>query len=248
LERRLAALEPNASRASELEGTMSAQAAELERRARERSEIEKERRVLERDLRERDAVDQARAEQLAKVQTSFEEQSALAAKRMADLRETREEARDAKKQIAALSASHKAVQLKLDRLAADLATKDEAEKARAEEVRALKAELRDSATRIKGLERDLARAESALSSAKEQKPVKAAKPAKPKHAEPDPLQEIAGIGPETEKKLRRLGIRTFAKLGELDKDGVERIAEKLGVSAQRIRRERWITVAKRKSK
>ena len=61
----------------------------------------------------------------------------------------------------------------------------------------------------------------------------------------DELREINGIGPALETKLRRLGFATFEKLATLDRDGVEHLAEKVGVASSRIRRERWVQGAKR---
>ena len=75
----------------------------------------------------------------------------------------------------------------------------------------------------------------------------AKKPAKAKKKAPkDDLQEISGIGPAIETKLRKLGFGTFKKIAGLDRDGVDTLAEKLGVSASKIRRERWVTKAKRR--
>ena len=58
----------------------------------------------------------------------------------------------------------------------------------------------------------------------------------------DPLIEITGIGPVFEQALNTLGIWTFSDLAREDADA---LAERLGgrVSAERIRRERWIEQA-----
>jgi predicted flap endonuclease-1-like 5' DNA nuclease len=47
-----------------------------------------------------------------------------------------------------------------------------------------------------------------------------------------------------EKKLRRLGISTFQQLASLSREELERVAERLGLSVERIRREGWISAAR----
>src|SRR5687767_15981721 len=58
----------------------------------------------------------------------------------------------------------------------------------------------------------------------------------------DPLVEITGIGPVFEQALNTLGIWTF---GDLAREDADALAERLGgrISAERIRRERWIEQA-----
>ena len=62
----------------------------------------------------------------------------------------------------------------------------------------------------------------------------------------DSLVEIQGIGPVFEQALRGIGITTFDDLARQDADA---LAEKLGgrVSAERIRRERWIEQARERA-
>jgi capsular exopolysaccharide synthesis family protein len=62
----------------------------------------------------------------------------------------------------------------------------------------------------------------------------------------NPLPEINGIGPTYEKALNAIGILTFAQLAEQDPDDLaNRINVKL--TAQRIRRDRWIEQAQERS-
>jgi predicted flap endonuclease-1-like 5' DNA nuclease len=60
----------------------------------------------------------------------------------------------------------------------------------------------------------------------------------------DDLKRIAGIGPVLAKKLRRLGVASFDQLATLTRTDIEALSEKLGVAAERIRREGWITSAR----
>jgi predicted flap endonuclease-1-like 5' DNA nuclease len=60
----------------------------------------------------------------------------------------------------------------------------------------------------------------------------------------DDLKRIAGIGPVLAKKLRRLGVASFDQLAALTRADIEMLAEKLGVAADRIRREGWISAAR----
>jgi capsular exopolysaccharide synthesis family protein len=63
----------------------------------------------------------------------------------------------------------------------------------------------------------------------------------------DPLTDIRGIGPVYEEVLRALGISTFAQLGKQD---AEHLAHTMraDVTAQRIRRDRWIEQAQELSR
>jgi predicted flap endonuclease-1-like 5' DNA nuclease len=62
----------------------------------------------------------------------------------------------------------------------------------------------------------------------------------------DPLIELTGIGPVFEQALNTLGIWTFSDLAREDADA---LAERLGgrISAERIRRERWIEQARERA-
>lgn len=63
----------------------------------------------------------------------------------------------------------------------------------------------------------------------------------------DPLIEIEGIGPAYELDLNRLGIFTFAQLGEQNADELAgRMTAR--VTAERIRRENWIEQAQARAK
>ena len=63
----------------------------------------------------------------------------------------------------------------------------------------------------------------------------------------DSLIEITGIGPFFEQALNTLGIWTFSDLAREDADT---LAERLGgrISAERIRRERWIEQARERAR
>jgi predicted flap endonuclease-1-like 5' DNA nuclease len=67
--------------------------------------------------------------------------------------------------------------------------------------------------------------------------------AAPSKSAKDPLIEIDGIGPAYERALNALGITTFTQLAAQDADD---LAARLlaRVTAERIRRERWIEQAK----
>lgn len=71
---------------------------------------------------------------------------------------------------------------------------------------------------------------------------------KPKEsAQKDALVEIEGVGPAYERALNALGIFTFAQLAVQDADS---LAANLTarVTAERIRREKWIEQAKKRAK
>jgi predicted flap endonuclease-1-like 5' DNA nuclease len=72
----------------------------------------------------------------------------------------------------------------------------------------------------------------------------AAKP--PALPTPDPLVEIKGIGPSFEQALNALGIYSFAQLAAQDADDLA-IRMNVRVTAERIRRERWIEQARERS-
>lgn len=65
-------------------------------------------------------------------------------------------------------------------------------------------------------------------------------------AEPDVLTMITGIGPVFANALQELGIYTFAQLAHEDADSLSRRMS-APVTAERIRRERWIEQAKEQS-
>ena len=65
-------------------------------------------------------------------------------------------------------------------------------------------------------------------------------------AKPDDLTTINGIGPSFAKALNAMGIRTFAQLATQDPDDLaQRMAVR--VTADRIRRDKWIEQARSKS-
>jgi len=62
----------------------------------------------------------------------------------------------------------------------------------------------------------------------------------------DNLQEIFGIGPVTQKTLRKLGIVSFEQLARLDREHVEYIAGVLGIFSGRIERDGWVGSARKR--
>ncbi len=61
----------------------------------------------------------------------------------------------------------------------------------------------------------------------------------------DDLQQITGIGPSLERRLKRHGITTFQQIANWTDGDIERISKELGPFAHRIRRDRWIEQAGR---
>jgi len=61
----------------------------------------------------------------------------------------------------------------------------------------------------------------------------------------DDLKKIRGIGPTVERVLNKMGIFTFRKIATWDASDMKRIADKLATPADRIKRDKWITEAKK---
>ena len=61
----------------------------------------------------------------------------------------------------------------------------------------------------------------------------------------DDLKKIRGIGPKFERVLNKMGIFTFRKIATWDASDMKRIADKLDTPPNRIKRDRWITEAKK---
>jgi len=85
--------------------------------------------------------------------------------------------------------------------------------------------------RINELEAALANARSASNS--------------PPALEPADLKLVKGIGPKIEKLLRTHGVTAFQHIAEWTDADIERIAQKIGVKAARIRKDDWVGGAKR---
>jgi predicted flap endonuclease-1-like 5' DNA nuclease len=60
----------------------------------------------------------------------------------------------------------------------------------------------------------------------------------------DDLQQIAGIGPSTQQKLKQAGVVTFEAIAKWSAADTIAIAARIGVSRERIAREGWIKQAK----
>src|SRR5215831_2982069 len=61
----------------------------------------------------------------------------------------------------------------------------------------------------------------------------------------DDLKKIRGIGPTVERVLNKMGIFTFRTIATWDASDLKRIADKLDTPPDRIKRDRWITEAKK---
>jgi NADH-quinone oxidoreductase subunit E len=59
------------------------------------------------------------------------------------------------------------------------------------------------------------------------------------------LQIVKGIGPKLEKMLKNQGVGSIADIAGWSDEDVERIAQKIGVKASRIRKDDWVGTAKR---
>jgi predicted flap endonuclease-1-like 5' DNA nuclease len=78
-------------------------------------------------------------------------------------------------------------------------------------------------------------------------PVPPAPPSPPAAAPADALTDIEGIGPTFEQALNKLGIHTFV---DLSRQNADDLAVRLSarVTADRIRRDRWIEQAQERAK
>ena len=164
--------------------------------------------------------------------------------------ERKREFGDLKDRLAKLSASHKAAQLKLDRYAKRMAELEETLAEHKGRAKASAQEVRERDVRVRGLEAQLERATSRLErvrGAGQARPAASGGSKKAAAMRPprDELQELAGVGPTLEKKLNRAGLRTFAQIARLDRDGIEELAERIGTSPQTIRSKRWVATARR---
>jgi len=92
----------------------------------------------------------------------------------------------------------------------------------------LRAELAVAKARIEELEGDMAKAKSAAIT-----------------LVGDDLKVIKGIGPKFEKLLRAAGITSVAQIATWSESELEAIAQKIGVKAERIRKDDWVGKAKR---
>ncbi len=61
----------------------------------------------------------------------------------------------------------------------------------------------------------------------------------------DDLQRIRGIGPKLSKRLRDLGIWSFAQIAQWTEEDVERISRQIGAFSGRIQRDDWVQSARR---
>ncbi|HEX6766634.1 MAG TPA: hypothetical protein VF103_14170, partial [Polyangiaceae bacterium] len=96
------------------------------------------------------------------------------------------------------------------------------------EVYNLRAELTVAKTRIEELEGELRKAQSDRIT-----------------TPGDDLKSIKGIGPKFEKLLRGAGIVTLAQIAGWSESDIDEMAKKLGVKAERIRKDDWVGNAKR---
>ena len=157
-------------------------------------------------------------------------------------KERREEVAEFKSRFNQVSGSHKKLQLESDRLRKRLLDLEEELSGSRQDLKDVRGELREQVTLNRGLESQLKKASASKPAAKPKAKTKKAA------TEKDDLQKLSGVGPVLEKKLNRLGFRTYADIAQLDRDGVETLAEKLATSAQRIRRDKWQATARREHK
>ena len=142
-------------------------------------------------------------------------------------REAREAAREAAKELKERDRSIKTLEKQVEKLTASAARLEE------------RAEKRKGVSLNEVVLQPAARPEAKKTGAAAPKPA-----AKPK-ARRDDLQELPGVGPALEKRLRKAGIGSYEAVATLDKAGIETLAEKTGIAPQMIRREKWVTTARR---
>jgi len=61
----------------------------------------------------------------------------------------------------------------------------------------------------------------------------------------DDLLLINGIGPSFQKTLKKAGITSFQQIAVLNPQRIQELADKIGISPDRIRKDRWVQSAKR---
>ncbi len=67
----------------------------------------------------------------------------------------------------------------------------------------------------------------------------------PPEADPDDLQQIRGIGPALERRLRNQGVTTFRELAQMSESDLETLATKLGIAPALPGRDQWVAQARR---
>ncbi|HVY58549.1 MAG TPA: polyhydroxyalkanoate depolymerase [Xanthobacteraceae bacterium] len=65
------------------------------------------------------------------------------------------------------------------------------------------------------------------------------------HGAPDDLTRIDGVGPKLARKLNKVGIYHFWQIAKLRSQDIERLSAEVGLSGDRIARDRWIAQAGR---
>jgi predicted flap endonuclease-1-like 5' DNA nuclease len=66
-----------------------------------------------------------------------------------------------------------------------------------------------------------------------------------KPARKDDLKKIYGVGPALARMLHKLGIHTFREVALWKDEDIDRVDEQLGHFRGRIRRENWVSSAKK---
>jgi predicted flap endonuclease-1-like 5' DNA nuclease len=94
----------------------------------------------------------------------------------------------------------------------------------------LRAELNVAKSRIEELEGELKKSRSA-----------------PPAASGEDLKVIKGIGPKFEKLLRSVGVTSLTQIARWSDAEIDSMAAKLGIKAERIRKDDWVGNAKRQS-
>ena len=111
----------------------------------------------------------------------------------------------------------------------------------------LRGELREKATAPAANSRETT--QSGVKSSPQPTPAKVAQAALPakvaKETQEDDLKKIQGIGPVFAQALQKLGIRTFIQIARWKAEDIEKVAKKLDIEPERVKRENWMASAKK---
>ena len=126
-----------------------------------------------------------------------------------------------------------------------LATGAEARVASAEaRMAATEARLASTDARAAAAEARAVAADERAAAAEERASIAEQRAASVPGAAPDDLKRIKGIGPSFERKLRTLGVNSYADVAGWTAADIERISEALAILPQRIARDGWIESAR----
>ena len=160
--------------------------------------------------------------------------------RVAELERQLAESADARSRALELERGLAESTEKLEHSNTRLARQEEAARARISELEGELERLQKNATRVQELEAALERLSSASSPAAE-----LLNPESREGADTgDDLKRIRGIGPAYERQLKLAGIRSYAQIAAWTDADLERIARRLKLKPERIRRDDWIESAR----